>query len=611
MSPTKPRKVSLKALSVLAISIPLFVFPSSFAQATQDNDKHKVIVYDEFEHDLAKIISRDDNVIRYVNQRKRERILRNLKSFAKSMKIPTDNFGQNKDGTFWQKVFNNENELASYIFYTANQNKESLEDEISTVRQTWSHFIGSTQPLSDETVIWIAKGVINRFQIPLRDREDQYHFASTLQTRDVKGENDETTVVLRQVAGFYRRVGDRQVVNSTLKIDINPLSKQATGLSIRNWWGLSQAKVVVLKDLEEIKNDIKNTMLDFSDGDHQIKIHSCEATYYQTSTALVPGVTCYAGLVKDGELQTYSPIGITVSVTPGNVLDEGKYPRIEFDRMVDKVTSLEEKEDDDNTFSVYYTTDETRFNYGAAGFRDYFENEWTLDGYLWAYSNYWVANDATYADDVDLIYIVSHGGVRGFPGEDAKVWVNNASTTTAELGDLDLEYVTHAGCHLGGAIYCDAMKATKRYRASSSRNSAFNGLHNFSGNHGVGISNNNLHYNKAKTYAQYLRAGMDFREAWQDASLDTANWTNNYEKGCYIIPNPSTGCGMSGTAFDCSRWWAYPSTFYIKEQRNETIYNRDSYADDYQYGDAEYDVDLTYTYQSESVPISATGYSLP
>ena len=156
-----------------------------------------------------------------------------------------------------------------------------------------------------------------------------------------------------------------------------------------------------------------------------------------------------------------------------------------------------------------------------------------------------------------------------------------------------------------------AMKATKRYRASSSRNSAFNGLHNFSGNHGVGISNNNLHYNKAKTYAQYLRAGMDFREAWQDVSLDTANWTNNYEKGCYIIPNPSTGCGMSGTAFDCSRWWAYPSTFYIKEQRNETIYNRDSYADDYQYGDSGYDVDLTYTYQSESVPISATGYSLP
>ena len=38
---------------------------------------------------------------------------------------------------------------------------------------------------------------------------------------------------------------------------------------------------------------------------------------------------------------------------------------------------------------------------------------------------------------------------------------------------------------------------------------------------------------------------------------------------------------------------------------------RRSITDDYQYGDSGYDVDLTYTYQSESVPISATGYSLP
>lgn len=592
----------------------LSVCGESFSLGGSDTKADRVVLYNGFEDDLEAILARDDNTQRAIDESKRIDAVERAKSFANMIGIQTTDLLPDERGRLFKKLSLPGSPLVDkYFHYTPASAPLSLEDELVVVRETWSDEPGFSEALSDDKLREIAEKWRSDFGVPLTEAADTPNFTASEQLRLVEGV-DSSPKILRQTVGYFRRVGERQVTNSLFQVDIDPAKAIVVGSSLRNWWGLKGAESVSLKDLPTLKKDVILTFLQNGSETSKISVTRCWPSYYQLPSVLVPSVTCGGVLVDDDVILTSDPIVLSVSLAAEVFLNDGDV----------YVTTVTEEEDPDPLptdtgdfggfrFGVYYTTDETRFYQGVDAFRDRMDNRWSdYDGPRWAYHDYFTGtSNALYAENADLLYVVTHGAVRGFTGQDEKVWFNSPTDPVAQLGVGDVEYVTHAGCHLGGAIYCEGMSAVSRYTDTNSRDSVFTGLHIFSSNHGTGISNNTIHRNKADTYAQYLIDGLTLIEAWESAEVDTRDWYDNYETGCYEIYDAPTGCSMDGTGFTCDRYGAYPASFYLKSKRNETIDTRGDYTSDPRKGDADYDIDLTYRYQSETVPISSDGYSLP
>lgn len=595
----------------------LSVCGESFSLSGSDTKAGRVVLYNGFEDDLEAILARDDNTKRGINESKRIDAVERVKSFADLLGLQTADLVPDQRGRLVRSLLiPNSKLIDKYFHYTPASAPLSLEDELLVVRKTWSDEPGFSGALSEDKLQEIAEKLRSDLGIPLTDSTDTPNFAASTQLRIVEEVDSEQAAskILRQTVGYFRRVGERQVTNSLFQVDIDPAKSLVVGLSLRNWWGLKEAESASLKDLATLKKDVILTFLQNGSENSNISVTKCWASYYQLPSVLVPSATCSGVLVDDDVILTSDPIVLSVSLTAEVFLNDGDV----------YVTTVTEEEDPDplptdngdlggSRFGVYYTTDETRFYQGVDAFRDRFDNKWSdYDGPRWAYHDYFTgSSNALYAENADLLYVVTHGAVRGFTGQDEKIWFNSPTDPVAQLGVGDVEYVTHAGCHLGGAIYCEGRSAVSRYTDTNSRDSVFTGLHIFSSNHGTGISNNTIHRNKADTYAQYLIDGLTLIEAWESAEVDTRDWYDNYETGCYEIYDAPTGCNMDGTGFTCDRYGAYPASFYLKTKRNETIDNRGDYTSDPRKGDADYDIDLIYRYQSETVPISASGYSLP
>lgn len=573
-----------------------------------------MLIYPEIDSDLRAILARKDNILHTVNLPAKEERLEKIRELGRDwgLEIPV----QSEQGQAeFLSLKNEAGQVEQFFLYEPGVEGSSLEDEIIVLRKSFRLEEAATQGLDNATLLEIANDL--RANIAINTSAgDNVIATAPLGTRR-GGEEDKEQLTLRQSQGFFRKLGNRQVINATLLVDVNPTSAEVEGLSLKNWWPLSGGYRGELKKAEDLKNEILGRFWENAGGETQVAIKSCRATFVQMSDVAVPTVTCKGRNLKDSlELATGS-FDVTVSLLTHIPLNDNakalatlKIMDLPVDDIVIDI-DVDEDRNEDDTFSVFYTTDEERFFYGSGGFREYFGDEWTQVHHAYAYYNYFMDYDYSYPDAVDMVYVVGHGAVRGFSGQDSKIWVNSPSDPVTQLGDGDLEYFTHAGCHVGGAIYCEGMRATTRYTDSSSRDSIFNGLHILNANHGTGLSSNTIHWNKAKMYATYLKNGLSIIESWFEGEYDSNVWYEDSDNDCYVITDPDTDCSMDGTAFDCSRWSAYPSSFYVEEKFDESIDNRDSYKDDIASGDSGYDVDLIYSYQTEEIPISSDGYSLP
>lgn len=605
------------------------------AQPTDQTSTGELAFYDDFEADLIAILAKTDNTLRKVDSIKRDQVIAAIKDFAKALGINPDDAQTDENGRVFKKILIGE-EVEWYFHYTPAGDPNLLQNELVVVRKTWTKEPGVEQPLSEQNAREIAEAEIQKYKIPFTDETDTLNYAATTQLRSVDGEetvNNNASVqsavnyaedtappkILRQTVGFYRKVKDRQVVNSAFQVDVDPAKKKAVGVSLRNWWGLSEEEAVTTKSLEELKDDIINTVKLNSSSNYDVDLANCGPTYYQRSDALIPTVTCVANpiidlTVGDKMVRTDAPISVTVSLTPD-------YPADESDVGVTSVAVEEETDplppDYGDTagarFGIYWA-DETRFYAGAVAFKDKFIEKWSdYDGPRHAYKNYFVGTYAyNYVDNADLVYVVAHGAIQGFAGWDEFVWVNHSSEPVAQLGLGDLEYMAHPACSMGSVIYCDGLSAVRRYTDTNVRDTVFAGLHIFSSNHGIEYSNIGRQRERGRTYAQYLIDGLSLIEAWDSAELDTNSWlsSSDYSDDCALVSDPDDGCSID-YRFACDRWTTYPASFYIDSKRNVTLNTRGDYTSDIRKGDAGYDVDMVYRYQTESIPIASSGHSLP
>ena len=110
---------------------------------------------------------------------------------------------------------------------------------------------------------------------------------------------------------------------------------------------------------------------------------------------------------------------------------------------------------------------------------------------------------------------------------------------------------------------------------------------------------------------KYLHDGLTIIESWEDTADDVSIWNSNAKRDCGVMDDPETGCSFKKPWNDCARWSAYASSFYQDGKKYVTLNNRSTYSDDVFPDDPDYDIDLRYEYQSETVPIYSPGHSLP
>ncbi len=577
-----------------------------------------ISVYEGFEDEIETILSRTDNTKRNVNMAGKQATVEKMRQFASTLGIETANLQPDQEGRQYASI-GTEGEIHAYFDFTPAQmdaNTPSDMEEFLAARQTWSYRAGAADALPDQDIVTIAEGARQQYGLPGTNQQgdDTPRNASTRQLRQV--EDETTTAFLQQTMGYYRTVGERQVANSTFLVEVDPATTAVCGMSLRNWWPLENPEQAPLKQKTALIRDILTTMAENGSKEYDIVLTSCQPSYCQFPTALVPAVTCRGVLRLRSQSVASSLIEVVVSMTTESQADEivmvSEAVAVETDPL-----PTDYGDTGGARFGVYYSTDEDRFIAGARKFRDKFSSTWSDYDYRWAYYTYFVSPYThNYVDNADLIYVLVHGSIRSFSGQDDRIWMNNTTHDVAQTGTADLEYFVTTTCNTASAVRCEGMSAVKRYTDTDLRDTVFTGIHIYSGHHGTALSSTTIQENKATKYARYLDDGMTLLEAWYWAGVDAGQWHSNVEEGCAQVYNPDNtdpdgACNTWGTEFTCSRWTSYPSSFYIDCKRGVTIYNRGDYMSDPRKGDADYDVDLMYSYHSETVPLSAAGYSLP
>jgi hypothetical protein len=422
------------------------------------------------------------------------------------------------------------------------------------------------------------------------------------------------------------------VINSALKVEIQNERNRVTGVNLLNWWPLGNAaQSIAMKSASELKKELEEEVAKLVAGDSQAKLNTCFASYHQRAAELMPAITCMGNeYLANVEVKTQRPFGITVLLEQGEFL-YADWDLVSTDRPTAVLGDPVYTDDSDSTSSALPTdigdtsgarfasltpTDSNqRFVNAAYYFKEDFKNKWSDHWYLHAYESYWQDSGSSYflEEKVDLVFETGHGGIEYFKGQNSqKLTTNGTSSSVVQAGYGDMEYVTFTGCLAGSAVYCDGASAVSRMKDDSTDDTIFTGLHIFSSNHGIRIASSSRAVNQAEAYSENLRDGMTVIEAWEEAENDHNFWWATCADCCSKVSSPDSNCSTpSSTDFWCTRWGAYPGTFYITSKKNVKLGNRGDYSSDYRYGDSDYRMSLHYFYQSETKPVYSVGYSLP
>jgi len=605
-----------------------------------EDEVPKVEFYSGFEEDLAEVLTRDDNVLVTLSSTEKLEIEKEMNELASEFGIKEIKTleGKSKIGV----MLDNEGNLdASFVYFAPT---DTDDEELLAVRSSLASTEGSLEPLQENEVWQTAEEFLQSNNLDLQTQFDLRNSAEIIYTKDV---TDQGSFFVLQTVGYYRLLGGRQVTNSLTQVEVNSLSGEVTGVSLRNWIpSTGEKEEVMLKNFEELKKEITEVMAYEAGESHSIYVTNCESTYFQSQKLLLPTVTCHGTLVdEDGNLVAYSPVVTSTSLTPMYHVDKslgrGKFPCVIDEHCFDY--------DDDGgvcvhgtckfsgavsttqpthgeplpgdvagaKFAVYYSTDEDLFETAAKEFRDEFKDYWPdYDTYL-SYKNRFVEDSYDYADDVDLLFLFGHGYLGSVWGEDQPFYLyENKSSALydyflSRLGEKDLEYLAQFSCLSNSVVYCQGDYGRQRYTTTSDSGSVFAGLHTLSGMHGTLVSNTYHSKKVSKKFAAYLEADYSIVDAWTYAILDTNSWLVNRANSCNEVPNPENHCTVDAGS-SCSRYRGYPTTYYISGNMDESLSDWSSVeTDDKRYNDKGYSISVLYTYQSETVPISSSGYSLP
>jgi hypothetical protein len=382
-----------------------------------------------------------------------------------------------------------------------------------------------------------------------------------------------------------------------------------------------------------LKSDVLKALHKNGSKTLTLNVTSCRPTYYQTPGVLIPSVTCTGTFVdSDGIHDQAAKIpSVDVSMATSYSLDESDEMSVYTSTYPDDSdTGGSEPRPDACAetsgfgFHAFYTTDDDFLYDGAKEFYDKFDNSSRAAniGKAWHDSRFVDTPCDQYgADWSDLIFIDTHGNVGLFEAENVECTdifhchhttiYTTAPTTTdlTQLGTGDAEYVLNMGCSTASPIYCYGRSAVGRYTEQSSFHSVFHGLHIYAGENGLAFTSSSKEKKFAKTLSEYLNDGETIIEAWEDTHDDRKVWYNNLDEGCQVMSDPENSCGS--VEYTCSRWSMYASTFYQDGKKYVTLNNRSSYSDDIFPGDPDYDIDLRYWYQSDTIPTYSPGHSLP
>ncbi|MFH1455789.1 MAG: DUF6345 domain-containing protein [archaeon] len=612
----------------------------NLAKLNFEDESPKVEFYSGFEEDLVEILNSDDNVLITLSSTARLETEKEMVELASA-------FGVKEIKTLEDKskigvMLDNEGNLdASFVYFAPN---ETDDEELLAVRSSLASREGSLEPLQENEVWQTAEEFLQSNKLDLQTQLDQRQTAAIIYTKDV---TDEGSFFVLQTAGFYRLVGGRQVSNSLIQVEVNSLTGEVTGVSLRNWVLSTEKKEeVLLKNVEKLKKEITEVMAYEAGESHNIYVTNCESTYFQSQELLLPTVTCHGTLVKDGNLVAYSPVVTSTSLTPMYYVDKslghGKFPCVIDEHCFDydddggvcvhgtckfsgAVSTTKPPQSGEPLpgdvagakFAVYYSTDEDLFETAAKEFRDEFKDYWPdYDKYL-SYKNRFVEDSYDYADDVDLLFLFGHGYLGSVWAEDQPIYLyENKSSALydyflSQLGEKDLEYLAQFSCLSNSVVYCQGDYGRQRYTTTSDSGSVFAGLHTLSGMHGSLVSNTYHSKKVSKKFAAYLEADYSIVDAWAYALLDTNSWLVNRDNSCHEVSDPENHCTVDAGS-SCSRYRAYPTTYYISGNIDESLSDWSSVEmDDRRYGGKNYAISVLYTYQSETVPIFSSGYSLP
>ena len=589
-----------------------------------------VQTYDSFDTDLTNFLARRDNTIRLVDTTKKNRLINTMKSFAGSIGIPRLAIRQQANGRWYGKTLI-DGEIDAY--YKQDAEPDLRSSCVLKARKT-TRYRTAVSPISDDQLKLIADQTIAQWHVPILVPGEALLFASEIHTREA---DDDTTgpLVINERVGYYRTFPGRQVINSSLKVEIDPSTSLAAGLSLRAFWPLQRPQSTTLKQFDALKGDVLKALHKNGSKSLTLNVTSCSATYYQTPAALIPSITCsgeFIDSVSGLRDDTAEGVSVDVSLATSYSLDEADemsvytstYPDDSHAGGMQRPDSCAERSG--FAFHAYYVTSDNRFYDGAKEFYDDFKSslrEGNL-GLAWHDSRFVDTPCDQYgADWSDLIYIGTHGAPRHFlaeneaPLDEIFTAANDSDpddvADLTELGNGDAEYVINTACSTASTIYCDGRTAISRYTEQSDYHSIFHGLHIYCSHHGTFInSNSDRHITRAKDLSEYLIDGLTIIESWEDADDDVQVYNILAPHDCGEMIDPENSCDFTTPWNNCARWSGYASSFYQEGKDNITLYNRGgSNSHDVDPGDPDYDIDVRYQTESDSVPIYSPGHPLP
>ena len=601
-------------------------YPFMPAELICEDDGICVRTYPNFDNDLVNILARQDNTIRPVNAANKRTLINSVIAFAGTVGIPRQAIRRQPSGRLYGKNVVNQ-EIDAY--FKQDPEPDLRASAVVKARKT-TRFRTAVPPISDDQLKQIADGTLAQWHVPILVPGEALRFASHIHTREVNDTTDPRVITER--VGYYRTFPGRQVVNSTLKVEIDPSTSLASGLSLRAFWPLLPPQPTALKSFAALKSDVLKALHKNGSRSLTLKVTSCSPTYYQAPAVLIPSVSCTGTFINSQGLNEEGTEGVLVDVSLASSysLDESDEMSVFTSTYPDDSDMGGMKSRPDLTeptgcaetsgfgFHAYYITDDDLFYDGAKEFYDEFDTSSRAAnlGKAWHDSRFVLTPCDQYgADWSDLIFVEAHGNIRYFVAEnddplDQIYTTSTATTDLTQLGTGDAEYLVNAGCLTGSVIYCYGRSAVTRYtEATAGWHAVFDGLHIYSGNNGLAASNSSLEKKQARTLSEYLNDGETIIEAWDDTNDDVTVWLTNLDDGCCEMTDPDNSCAYQTN--DCSRWSAYASSFYQDGKEYVTLNNRGSYSDDIFPDDPDYDIDLRYEYQSETVPMYSPGHPLP
>lgn len=274
-----------------------------------------ITYYAAFDQDIVNFAKRTDIKIYPVDASKKQQVMNKMKSFSKNFGIDVSGVQADSSGRIYKKVeaTGTSGVIDRYFSYAPSADSGGIRSEVVAVRKTWGTSGGSKNILSDQSVQTIADKARGQYSLPLTGTGEVVKVAAVRQIRQVQGDEGATTV-LRQIVGYYRMLGERQVANSNFLVYVDNSDSSVAGMVLKSWWPLSTGQTTSIKSASLLKQDVTQEVTDAVgtlNSQSSATVDSCQATYYQTKQNVVPAVTCAFRVLENGA--TVDAGAVTVS----------------------------------------------------------------------------------------------------------------------------------------------------------------------------------------------------------------------------------------------------------------------------------------------------------